>query len=103
MWYTIPVLAALFGLESPTQFNPMLTERSIFSLCEVLPNTTLQVRLSDQIVDGEVVKASTFRRYCLAPGSDLTGQPEQVVAIANAVWTPAAVAAYQASLKPITQ
>ena len=76
----------------------MLTERSIFSLCEVLPNTTLQVRLSDQIVDGEVVKASTFRRYCLAPGSDLTGQPEQVVKIANAVWTADVVAAYKQQL-----
>ena len=75
----------------------MLTERSIFSLCEVLPNRTLQVRMADQIVDGEVVKASTFRRYVLPPGSDLTDQPEQVVAIANAVWTPAAVAAYAAS------
>ena len=81
----------------------MLTQRSIFSLCEVLPSTILQVRLSDQIVDGEVVKASTFRRYCLAPGSDLTGQPEQVVAIANAVWTPAAIAAYNANLKPAIQ
>ena len=83
----------------------MLTERSIFSLCEVLPNTTLQVRLSDQIVDGEVVKASTYRRYCLTPGSDLTGQPEQVVAIAGAVWTPAAIAAYAAAQtpSPITQ
>ena len=81
----------------------MLTERTIFSLCEVLPNTTLQVRLSDQIVDGEVVKASTFRRYCLAPGSDLAGQPEQVVAIANAVWTPAAIAAYNANLNPTIQ
>ena len=81
----------------------MLTERSVFSLCEVLPSTVLQVRLSDQIVDGEVVKASTFRRYCLNPGSDLTGQPEQVVAIANAVWTPAAIAAYNANLKPIIQ
>ena len=78
----------------------MLTDRSIFALCEVLPSTVLQGRLSDQIVEGEVVKASTFRRYCLAPGSDLTGQPEQVVAIANAVWTPAAVAAYAASQTP---
>jgi len=51
----------------------------------------------DQIVDGDAVKASTFRRYVLPPGSDLTGQPEQVVAIANAIWTPAAVAAYQTS------
>jgi hypothetical protein len=92
-------------LDSPdtTTSNFMLTERSIFSLCEVLPNTTLQVRLADQIVDGEVVKASTFRRYCLAPGSDLAGQPEQVVAIANAVWTPAAIAAYNANLKPAIQ
>jgi len=56
--------------------------------------------LPTQIVDGEAVKASTFRRYCLAPGSDLSGQPEQVVAIANAVWTPAAIAAYTANLKP---
>ena len=90
-------------LHLPTTYNPMLTERSIFSLCEVLPSTVLQVRLSDQIVDGEVVKASTFRRYCLSPGSDLTGQPEQVVAIAGAVWTPAAITAYNANLKPAIQ
>lgn len=85
--------------------NMSLIQKTVFSLCEVLPNTTLQVRLADQIVDGEVVKASTFRRYCLNPGDDLTGQPEQVMAIANAVWTPAAVAAYAASQtpSPITQ
>ena len=77
----------------------MLTQRSIFSLCEVLPNTTLQVRLADQIVDGEVVKASTFRRYCLAPGSDLAGQPAQVVAVANAIWTRQVIAAYNASVE----
>ena len=81
----------------------MLTERTIFSLCEVLPNTTLQVRMANQIVDGDVVKASTYNRYCLTPGSDLTGQPEQVVSIANAIWTPEAIAAYNASIQPITQ
>jgi len=76
----------------------MLTERSIFSLCEVLPNGILQVRLSDQILDGEKIKSSTYRRYCLVPGDDLTGQPEQVVKIANAVWTSATVAAYKQQL-----
>jgi hypothetical protein len=80
-----------------------LQERSIFSQCEVLPNATLQVRMSDQIVDGETVKASTYRRYVLAPGSDLTGQPEQVVAVANALWTPEAVAAYNATQNAIIQ
>ena len=74
-----------------------LQERSILSQCEVLPNGIIQVRMSDQIVDGEVVKASTFRRYVLAPGSDLTSQPQQVVAIATAIWTPAVVEAYTVS------
>jgi hypothetical protein len=88
----------------------MITQRSIFNLCEVIQNRTIQVRMSDQIVDGEVVKASTFRRYCLTPGSDLAGQPAQVVAVANAIWTRqviaaynASVEAYQATLKPISQ
>ena len=80
-----------------------LIERTVFSLCEVLPSAVLQVRMANQIVDGETVKAQTYNRYCLDPGSDLTGQPEQVVKIANAVWTPEAIAAYNASIKPITQ
>lgn len=77
----------------------MLTERSILSLCEVLSNATLQVRMADQIVDGEAVKASAFRRYVLTPGSDLAGQPDRVVAIANAVWTPEVIAEYQATVE----
>ena len=76
----------------------MLTERTIFSLCETLPNGVLQVRLSDQIIDGEKVKSSTYRRYCLVPGDDLAGQPDQVVKIANAVWTSDVVAAYKQQL-----
>jgi hypothetical protein len=76
----------------------MLTERTVVSLVEVTPNGTIQVRLANQILDGETVKAQTFQRYCLDPGSDLTGQPDQVVAIANAVWTPEVVAAYEAQV-----
>jgi len=76
----------------------MLTERSTLSLVEITPNGTIQVRLANQIMDGEKVKAQTFHRYCLAPGSDLTGEPDQVVAIANAVWTPEVVAAYEAQI-----
>jgi hypothetical protein len=62
--------------------------------------------MSDQIVDGEAVKASTFRRYYLTPGSDLTGQPEQVVAVANAVWTAKVIETYKAekaNLQPVIQ
>jgi hypothetical protein len=82
----------------------MLTTQTVVSLVEVTPNGTIQVRLANKIMDGETVKAQTFHRYCLTPGSDLTGQPAQVVAIANAVWTPEVIAAYEAQIanqKPI--
>jgi hypothetical protein len=58
----------------------------------------LQVRFSDQILDGELVKASAYRRYCLNPGDDLADQPEQVVAIATVLWTPAVITAYKQQL-----
>jgi hypothetical protein len=76
----------------------MFTERSTVSLVEVTPNGTIQVRLANQIMDGDTVKTQTFHRYCLAPGSDLTSQPDQVVAIATAVWTPEVIAAYEAQI-----
>jgi len=75
-----------------------LTERSVVSLVEVTPNGTVQVRLSNQIVDGETVKAESYHRYLLPPGSDLTGEPDKVVAIATAVWTPEVIAAYEAQI-----
>lgn len=76
----------------------MLTEKTILSLVEVTPDGVVQVRLANQVLDSETVKAQTFKRYCLAPGSDLTGQPDQVVTVATAAWTPEIIAAYQAQL-----
>jgi hypothetical protein len=76
----------------------MITEKTILSLVEVTPTGFVNVRLANQILDGEEVKAQTFHRYCLAPGSDLTRQPEQVVTVATAAWTPEFIAAYQAQL-----
>lgn len=76
----------------------MLAEKTIISLVEVTPTGFVQVRLANQILDGETVKAQTFHRYCLAPGSDLTGQPDQVVAVATAAWTPEVISAYEEQL-----
>lgn len=76
----------------------MLNKKNILSLVEVTPVGFVQVRIANQILDGDVVKAQTFHRYCLAPGSNLDGQPEQVVTVATAAWTPDVVAAYQAQL-----
>lgn len=80
-----------------------LTEKTIISLVEVTPNGVVQVRIANQILAGETVKAQTFHRYCLAPGSDLAGQPEQVVTVATAAWTPEVIAAYEEQIANATQ
>lgn len=64
---------------------------------EVLHSNHIQVREATIVLrDGEEI-AKTYHRYVLAPGTDLTDQPDKVAAIANAVWTPEVVAAYAAS------
>ena len=45
--------------------------------------------------DGKKLSHS-YHRTSLTPGQDLTGQPEKVVAIAQAAWTADVIAAYQA-------
>jgi hypothetical protein len=45
--------------------------------------------------DGAVVGSEVTSQYTLNPGDDLTGQPVEVVNIANALWTPAVVEAYK--------
>jgi hypothetical protein len=47
--------------------------------------------------DGDQI-AKTYHRSSLTPGQDLTGQPANVVAICNAAWTQAVIAAYQAQI-----
>ena len=44
--------------------------------------------------DGEQI-AQTYHRTSLTPGQDLTGQPDNVKAIAQVAWTEAVIAAYQ--------
>lgn len=48
--------------------------------------------------DGEEI-SKKYHRTSLTPGQDLTGQPEKVIAICNAAWTPEVIAAYEAQLE----
>ncbi len=45
--------------------------------------------------DGTIVGQEIASQYTLNPGDSLEGQPTEVVSIANALWTPAVVAAYK--------
>lgn len=63
---------------------------------EIVGNGIVQVREATTITkDGEFF-ARKFRRWAFAPGADLTGQPEKVVAQCQAAWTPEVIAAFQA-------
>ena len=75
-----------------------LTETKIIDQITITENGTVLYREATRILkDGEQI-AQTYHRSSLAPASDLTGVPENVVAICNVAWTKDVVNAYQASL-----
>ena len=76
-----------------------LTKQTIVDKIEVLENGIIQVRTAVQIVEDGTVLSSSFSRHVLTPGSDLSNQDARVVTIANGIWTPEVVSAYQNSIK----
>jgi len=75
-----------------------LTEEKVIDTITVTENGTILYREATRILkDGEQI-AQTYHRSSLAPASDLTDVPANVVAIANVTWTEEVIAAYQASL-----
>ena len=74
------------------------TETKVIDQITVTENGIVLYREATRILkDGEQI-AQTYHRSSLTPGQDLTGQPEQVVAICNTAWTEAVVTAYQAQV-----
>ncbi len=85
-----------------------LTESIEYDKIEVIHNTSVQVRKATVIKkDGTELTRSYFR-YVLQPGTlddsdnlvdtDLSGEPAEVSAICNAVWTDSVKAAWKAKL-----
>ena len=75
-----------------------LTETKVIDQITVTENGIVLYREATRILkDGDEI-AKTYHRSSLTPGQDLTGQPAQVVAICNAAWTDAVIAAYQAQM-----
>jgi len=74
------------------------TETKVIDQITVTENGTVLYREATRILkDGDEI-AKTYHRTSLTPAQDLTGQPEQVVAICNAAWTEEVIAAYQAQV-----
>jgi len=76
-----------------------LTETFAYKI-EVNENRSIGVRRADIVLKDGVEIARSYHRSYITPGSDVSGQPQEVRDVAAAVWTPEVVAAYQASLTP---
>ena len=73
-----------------------LTKEVKIDQITVVENGTVHYREATRILEDGVQLSQTYHRTSLPPASDLSGVPANVVAIANAAWTPEVVAAYQA-------
>jgi hypothetical protein len=79
-----------------------LTETKTVDQITVTENGIVLYREATRILkDGDQI-AQTYHRTSLIPGQDISSQPAQVVAICNAVWTEAVIAAYQAAQRNIS-
>ena len=76
-----------------------LTKTTNIDQITVTENGTVLYREVTRILEDGVQLSQTYHRTSLAPASDLTNVPDNVVAIANVAWTPEVIAAYQAQQK----
>jgi hypothetical protein len=75
----------------------MITKQTVIDQITVQENGIILYREATRIMEDGKELTKTYHRSSLTPGQDLTDQPEKVVAIAQAAWTPEVVAAYEAA------
>ena len=75
-----------------------LTKTIVVDSIEVLESGSLQVRTRTNVLEDGVKLSHSFHRHVLAPGDSTSGQDARVIAVANATWTSAVVAAYAAAV-----
>lgn len=72
----------------------MLTKNIKIDQITIGEDKTIFVRQATTILDDGNQISKTFHRTTLVPGSDLAGQDQSVIDIANLVWTPEVIADY---------
>jgi hypothetical protein len=79
-----------------------LSKVVVIDKIEVLEDHTLQIRQATRILEDGVELSSSFHRWVLSPGDDVSTQDPKVKAIATAVWTTEVIAAYEAAAQANT-
>lgn len=74
------------------------TERVEYKLEIVPPYSIIQCRKATIVEKDDVEVGRTYHRHVVCPGDDVSGDCDEVKKAAAAFWTPAVIAAYQASL-----
>ena len=81
-----------------------LTESIEYDKIEIVGQyKAVQVRKATVIKKDGTELTRSFERYVLHPDSDITGQPNEVVAVCNAVWTEEIKAAWKAYQESLSQ
>ena len=75
-----------------------LTKTTVVDQITVTENGIVLYREATRIMEDGKQISQTYHRTSLTPGQDLTGQPTNVVAIAQVAWTPEVISAYQAQI-----
>ena len=73
-----------------------LTKEVVIDKVEVVENGIVQVRQVTRIMEDGNQLSSSYHRWTLTPGQDVSDQESKVQAVCNAVWTPEVIAAYEA-------
>jgi len=79
-----------------------LTKTTNIDQITVTENGIILYREATRIMEDGNELSKMYQRSSLAPGQDLTGLPENVVAICNVAWTAEVIAAYQAQMAAST-
>ena len=78
-----------------------LSKEVVIDKIEVVENGVIQVRQVTRIMEDGKQLSSSYHRWSLSPGQDISDQPANVVAICMAVWVPEVIASYQASIQEL--
>ena len=75
-----------------------LTKEKVIDQITVTENGIVLYREATLIMEDGNELSKTYHRSSLVPAQDLTGVPDNVVAICNVAWTAEVIAAYQAQI-----
>lgn len=78
-----------------------ITKQTVVDQITVTENGTILYREATRIIEDDNLLTQTYHRISLAPGQDLTGHPNNVIAIAETVWTPEVITAYEDSVNKL--